>query len=165
MPCGVCQDEDPLASMRSSDLVRTQSEPLRIEPEFGKRSKNDVEASKSKSCDVLHENVSGLNFANDSCKLKPQTGSVPLDDSFASSRNADVLAGESSRDEIHFSTPRLAIEGRDIVPDRSPIQGRVFHPCHESGCGMGFPLDVTQTAIGVSEGDSEPKLEAANAGE
>ncbi len=62
-------------------------------------------------------------------------------------------------DDIHASTPRFAVEGGNIVPDRRAIQGLVFHPCHESGRRIGVPLDVTDSSI-VGDGDVEAEIEA-----
>jgi hypothetical protein len=63
------------------------------------------------------------------------------------------LAWNPASDEIHCPTPRSAVEGCEIVPDRSAIQGRFFHPRHEDGRGKGVPLDVTDsvTPLGQSE--------------
>tara|TARA_Y200000002_G_scaffold317749_1_gene276499 strand:+ start:903 stop:1154 length:252 start_codon:yes stop_codon:yes gene_type:complete len=59
--------------------------------------------------------------------------------------------------------PRAAIEGGNIVPDNSLIQGRVFHPRHESGCGVGFPFDMAHSTIS-GDGEDEPEVEPARAG-
>jgi hypothetical protein len=49
-------------------------------------------------------------------------------------------------DEIHSSMPRAAVEGLEIVPDRSTIQGLVFHPRHEACRGVSVPLDIAHGA-------------------
>lgn len=64
---------------------------------------------------------------------------------------------------MNAATPRDAVEGSQIVPYRSWIQGRVFHPCHESGRRMGFPLDVTDSSIAMF-GDGDSEIEASIAG-
>jgi len=63
----------------------------------------------------------------------------------------------------HRAAPRAAVEGGNIVPDRSLIQGRICHPRHESGCGVGFPFDMAHSTIS-GDGDDEPKVEPARAG-
>lgn len=65
---------------------------------------------------------------------------------------------------MNFSAERAAIEGCKIVPDRSRIQGLSLHPVHEDGCGECVPLDVTNTSIGVSENQLDPKLQSGNPG-
>lgn len=72
------------------------------------------------------------------------------------------LARVARRDEIHDSTPRAAIEGREIVPDRSRIQGLFFHPRHEAGRSVGFPLDMAHSSISVSQGKPETELQSSN---
>lgn len=74
------------------------------------------------------------------------------------------MAREARSDAIHDATPRLAIEGREIVPDRRAIQGRVVHPRHESSRCVGFPLDVTDNAMLSAGCDSDSELKSANAG-
>jgi hypothetical protein len=55
-------------------------------------------------------------------------------------RIAEGLAWVSGRDDIHLAAPSSAVEGGKIRPDRRPIQGRIIHPRHESGCGVCVPL-------------------------
>jgi hypothetical protein len=75
---------------------------------------------------------------------------------FALARDAERLARISACEDIHRSTPRAAIEGGNVVPQRSFIQGLVFHPRHESGRSITFPLDVTDSAIpGTGDGEAE----------
>jgi hypothetical protein len=73
--------------------------PFRVIPERGQRPENDVHSSSKESCDVLHDNVSRSNLANDPSKLVPKTGPLACE-SCSLASNADVLAWESSADEI-----------------------------------------------------------------
>ena len=58
---------------------------------------------------------------------------------------------------------RARVECSKVGPDRRVIQGRVFHPRHETGRGVGFPLDVTDSAsAGLC--DSHAKIQASGAG-
>ena len=73
-----------------------------------------------------------------------------------SASGTEWLARVTRSDEIHDSTPRAAVEGREIVPDRSAIQGLVFHPRHEICRRVCFPLDVTDSSnVGHDESQSE----------
>ncbi|MCR4340925.1 MAG: hypothetical protein NUW01_13680 [Gemmatimonadaceae bacterium] len=57
----------------------------------------------------------------------------------------------------------MSVEGSYIRPDRSLIQGAVFHARSQYRCGIRFPLDMSEdVAAGYSE--LEPKLESANPG-
>lgn len=110
--------------------------------------------------DVLEEAERRRDFGDDPSDVGPEVSGILS--SSASARKAEGLAGVAASDEIHSTTPRSAVEGREIVPDRSRIQGRFFHPGHEDGRGEGFPLDVANGAApaGQSEVDaSDPGAE------
>jgi hypothetical protein len=63
---------------------------------------------------------------------------------------AERLAGESRRDEIHDSTPRLAVEGSEIVPYRSDIQF-LSKVRDERGGGAFVPLAPENGAVVFNE--------------
>jgi hypothetical protein len=79
------------------------------------------------------------------------------------SRLTEGLAGETGSDEIHAATPRATVEGGEVRPDRSLIQGLVCHPRHESGRCVGVPFNVSHGAGGDS-GESQCELESAVSG-
>ncbi len=114
------------------------------------------------SCDVLQEYESRSSVANDSGDLRPEVSGVVLSESLAGLRKR--LAGVAGSDKIHSAAPRLSVEGSQVVPDRSLIQGLRFHPGHERGRRSTIPLDETDGANGVSERDSKPKLESTEPG-
>ena len=111
---------------------------------------DDIEVSKGEvSWDVFEEHEAGLSFLSDSTNVRPKVAFILLATTFPGA--AEGLAWKTCRDAIHDSAPRLAIEGLDIVPQRSAIHGRVFHPRHESGRRVGFPLDITNGSYPQSE--------------
>lgn len=81
----------------------------------------------------------------------------------ALARDGKRLARISAKDNIHRATPRAAVEGGNVVPQRCFIQGRVFHPRHKGGRSIGFPLDVTDSAI-PGAGNGEPEVDPAGTG-
>jgi len=81
---------------------------------------------------------------------------------FAFARDGKRLTRVAASEDIHRSTPRVAIESSNVVPDRCRIQGRVFHPRHEGGRSIGFPLDVTHSAI-IGNCDGEAEVDPAGA--
>jgi hypothetical protein len=113
------------------------------------------------SLDVLEEDPLGIDLPDDPGDLGPEVpgivGAAP------DTGEAERLAGITGKDEMNSAAPRSAVEGSEIVPDRCRIQGLVFHPAHESGRRMGFPFDVTHTAIS-GLGDMDAEVEAAVAG-
>ncbi len=111
--------------------------------------------------DVFEEAPFGIELADDSPDVGPKVAGIVL--APAPAGKAEGLAGISGSEDMNLSTPRRAVEGGNVIPDRSLIQGLVFHPCHESGRREGFPLDVTNSSIALFC-DVEAELEAADAG-
>lgn len=111
--------------------------------------------------DVFQEDPSGADLAHDPLDFGPQVPGVVF--AAASPGLAEGLAGITGRDDMNAAAPRSAVKGSQIVPYRRRSQGLVFHPGHESGRRMGFPLDVTHSAIS-GLGDMDPEVEAAVAG-
>ena len=83
-------------------------------------------------------------------------------DAEPSASDGEWLARIARSDDIHCAAPRAAVEGSNVVPDNSLIQGRVFHPRHESGCSEGFPFDMAHSTISGDD-DGKPEIEPARA--
>ena len=111
--------------------------------------------------DVLEEAPLGLDFFDDAADVGPHPAGIGGAQALAGA--AFALARVAARDDIHKATPRAAVEGGNIVPDRCLIQGRVFHPGHESGRSVGFPFDVTNSSIS-GLGDVQSEFETTSAG-
>ncbi len=74
------------------------------------------------------------------------------------------LTRETSSEEIHSAAPRSAVERSNVAPNRSAIQGRVFHTGDESGRCVGIPLNVSHGSGGDS-GELEAEAESSVSGE
>lgn len=152
--------------MGSTDLRRAETAPLRIEPEAGQRAQElphacpSVDAEESR--DVLQKDSCRGHLSDDPGDGRPEPAFVGLASAAAS--GGCGLAGEAGRDEIHAAAPWAAVEGFEIVPYRSAIQGRVRHPRHESGRRIAVPLDVTHTSVFVVEGELEAELQSSSPG-
>jgi len=74
------------------------------------------------------------------------------------------LARDARNDSVHGPAPRPSVEfGQVAAPNRSRVQGLVFHPRQQNGRTKGFPLDVTHNpALGKCEPYSE--IETADPG-
>jgi hypothetical protein len=147
--------------VRCADVGRRKQIPLRIEPERGQVSDNGIEPSPNKSGDVLQEHEPGLHSAKNGSDGGPDPPIVGFPELL--SGHAERLTRESRSDDIHESTPLAAIEGREIVPDRSRIQVRRFHPIHEDGRRVGVPLDVTYGPVSRHH-PGESEVESGNPG-
>lgn len=110
---------------------------------------------------IFGEHCARTDLVDDPRDFGPEVTRIRLTPAF--SGRTERLAGVAGREDIHAIAPRAAIEGSQVVPDRCLIQGRVCHPGHESGRGVGFPLDVANSAIGRF-GDGKAELETAISG-
>lgn len=108
----------------------------------------------SEARDVLDKDGRGSALCENAHDLGPEPAVVA--GSFTLAGDGPGLAGKARSDEIHDAAPRSAVEGCSVIPDKSRIQGRTFHPRHEKGRGVGFPLNVTNgDGRGKGEADSE----------
>lgn len=132
-----------------------------LEAQCSKLSPNRLGVVK-KAGDVLDEDGGGLALEGDSDEVGPQGSLVVV--AGAGAGGGVGLAGQAGSEEIHLAAIRSAVEGREIVPDRSRIQGRVLHPRHEVGRCTGFPLNVTHGAYVASECEVDSEVEHADPG-
>ncbi|MET3611732.1 hypothetical protein ABID16_000037 [Rhizobium aquaticum] len=110
--------------------------------------------------DILEEAPFRFDLGDDASDARPKMAGVVF--SFSQAGKGEWLAWISSSDEMNLSTPRHAVEGGNIVPNRSVIQGRVSHPRHEGGRWENFPLNVADSTIS-GFCDMEADLQSSNA--
>jgi hypothetical protein len=161
VPLADGEDEEPLALVGRADF-RRREEACRKAVAHTDQSCGDFgEAEAEMMGDILEEDEGRPDLADDAGDMRPEVARVVRAPAFA--RDGERLARIARSDDVHRAAPRAAVEGSNIVPDNSWIQGRVFHPRHESGCGVGFPLDMAHSTIS-GDGDGEPEIEPACAG-
>ena len=155
------EDEQPFAPVRCADF-RRREEACRKAVAHADQSCGDFgEAEAEMMGDILEEDEGRLDLADDPGDMRPEMAWVCRAPALA--RDGERLARIARSDDVHRAAPRAAIEGSNVVPDNSLIQGRVFHPRHESGCGEGFPFDMAHSTIS-GDGDGKPEVEPASAG-
>lgn len=101
---GVGQNPDPVASVRRTNGGSWYAVPLRIIPERGQVSENSSKPSTKQSCDVLHDDKSGCQFANKTGDFGPKARTFS-GKSCALSGSANVLAWEPARDNVNGANP------------------------------------------------------------
>jgi hypothetical protein len=131
---------DPVAPVRSPNVLRSQHHPSRIVPERGKVTEDDGKSSTNKQWAVFHENVSRSNLADNSRHLSPQSAALSIDAETASGA-ANVLARESSRNHVNSSSPRSPVKGSHVIPNWERRKCAVVLTGHEYACGVGVELD------------------------
>ena len=155
------EDEEPLALVGRADF-RRREEACRKAVAHADQSAGDFgEAEAEMMGDILEEHEGRLDLADDAGDMRPEVawilGTEP------SACDGERLARIARSDDVHRTAPRAAVEGDNVVPDNSMIQGRIFHPRHESGCGVGFPFDMAHSTIS-GDGDGQPEVESTRAG-
>jgi hypothetical protein len=157
----VGEDEEPLPLVGRANF-RRREEARRNAVAHADQSSGDFgEAEAEMMGDVLEEHEGWSALADDPGDMRPEVARVVCAPALA--RDGERLARIARSDDVHRAAPRAAVEGGSVVPDRRRIQGRVFHPRHEDGRGVGVPLDVTHSAIS-GEREVQTKVEPAGAG-
>ena len=157
----VREDEEPLAFMWRTDF-RRREEARRKAVAHADQSAGDFGKSEAEMMgDIFEEDEGRLDLSDDARDMRPEVPRVVRAPALA--RDGERLARIARSDDVHRAAPRAAVEAGNIVPDRRWIQGRLFHPCHENGRGVGFPFDMAHSSIS-GHGDGEPEVEPACAG-
>ncbi len=155
------KDEQPLAFVGRADFRRSEEACRKLVAHADQSAGDFGEAEAEMMGDILEENEGRLDLTDDAGDMRPEVARVVSAPAFACNR--ERLARIARSDDVHRAAPRAAVEGSNVVPDNSLIQGRVFHPRHESGCGEGFPFDMAHSTI-PGDGDGKPKVKPASAG-
>ena len=155
------EDEEPLALVRRADFRRREEACRKLVAHADQSCGDFGEAEAEMMGDVFEEDKGRLDLANDAGDMGPEVPRVVRAPAFA--RDGERLARIARSDDVHRAAPWAAVEGSNVVPDRCRIQGRLFHPCHENGRGVGFPFDMAHSSIS-GHGDGEPEVEPACAG-
>jgi len=111
--------------------------------------------------DILCEDGSWPHFTDDALDFRPKVSGIVFPASLPC--HAEWLARITGSEDMNAVTPRVAVEGFKIVPDRRLLQRFVFHPGHESRRRMGFPLDETNSSIS-GLGDTDAEFESSISG-
>ena len=161
VPLADAEDEEPLTLVGRADFRRREEACRKLVAHADQSCGDFGEAEAEMMGDILEEDEGRLDLADDAGDVRPEVARVVRTPAFA--RDGERLARIARSDDVHRAAPRAAIEGSNVVPDNSLIQGRVFHPRHERGCGEGFPFDMAHSKIS-GDGDGEPEVEPARAG-
>ncbi len=155
------EDEETFALVGRADF-RRREEACRKAVAHADQSCGDFGETEAEMMgDILKEDEGRLDLTDDAGDMRPEMAWVVRTPALAC--HGERLARIARSDDVHRAAPWAAIEGSNVVPDNSLIQGRVFHPRHESGCGVGFPFDMAHSTIS-GDGDGKPEVEPASAG-
>jgi len=110
--------------------------------------------------DILEEDEGRFSLSDDAGDMGPEVAGIVR--ALALASHAERLARVARSDDVHSITPRAAVEGGNVVPERRRRQGLVLHPRHEDGRGISVPFDMTDSSISGA-GDVEAELEPTGA--
>ena len=155
------KDEQPLTLVRRADF-RRRKETRRKAVAHADQSADDFGETEAEMMgDVFEEDERRLDLVDDPRDMRPEVARVVRPSALP--RDGERLARIARSDDVHCATPWAAVETGNVIPDRRLIQGRLFHPCHENGRGVGFPFDMAHSSIS-GDGNGEPEVEPACAG-
>ncbi len=156
IPLADGEDEQPLAPVGCTDFRRREESCRKLVAHVDQAFGDFGEADAEMMGDVLEEDEGRLDLADDTGDMRPEMAWIFGAPALAG--HAERLARIARSDDVHRAAPRAAVEGSNVVPDNSLIQGRVFHPRHESGCGVGLPFDMAHNTIS-GECKVQPEVE------
>jgi hypothetical protein len=155
------ENEQPLAFVRRTEF-RRRKEACRKLVAHADQSAGDLGESEAEMMgDILEEHEGRFDLADDARDMRPEVTWILRTPPLA--RDGERLARVARADDVHSAAPWTAVEGGNVVPYNRLIQGRVFHPPHESGCGVGLPFDIAHSSIS-GDGDGEPEVKPACTG-
>ncbi len=161
VPVADGEDEEPLTLVGRADFRRCEEARRKAVAHADQSSGDFGEAEAEMMGDVFKEDEWRLDLSDDPRDMRPEVARVVRAPALAC--DGERLARIARSDDIHRAAPRAAVEAGNVVPDRRTIQGRLFHPCHEDGRGVGFPFDMAHSSIS-GHGDGEAEVEPACAG-
>lgn len=152
------ENEQPFAPMGRADFRRREEACRKFVAHADQSCGDFGESEPQMMGDIFKEDEGRLDLADDAGDVRPEVARIlPAEPSACDGK---WLARIPGREEIHRAAPRAAIEGSNVIPDNSLIQGRIFHPRHESGCGEGLPFDMAHSTIS-GDGKLQSEVEPA----
>lgn len=142
---GVGQDEDAAAPMACARFSRCKQARFCFKAHARKLVRDFGKSQIEMTFDIFAKDPLRSDLVDDASDLRPEVTRILRSSSFSGS--AEWLAWITGRDDMNAVAPRFAVEGSQIVPNRGLAQGRVFHPRHEGGRCMGFPLDISHSPV------------------
>jgi len=119
------EDEEPVPQVRGTDFLRREHACRNAVAHFRKVVVDLLEAHTKVVGDVLEEAPAGLALPHDAGDGGPQVPGVLVPEALAG--QAERLTRVAASDAIHDATPRAAVEGSQIRPNRGLVQASLFH--------------------------------------
>lgn len=160
----VGQDEDAESLLGCSHVRSTNGDTRAAESFFLESVEDALKISACGPAHIFPEKEAGAGLFDDA-EVLPEEARLFAVEPGAFPCDGEILTGRSTNNEIHRSTPRLSVEGLNVVPHRAFRQSRFRHPRHEAGCCVGFPLDVHHSAGPAASRLLDGEIESASSAE
>jgi hypothetical protein len=162
----VGQDEEPISSMGSAGIARSNARPLRIEPERGQGPEHVAEAGSiidgEQARHVFPKQETRTGFGKDSSDMREDPSVVASPFSLAGEGGG--LARPTGEDGIDEAKKDPTVDASQVIADdQSRRQIASFHPLDQDRGGVGIGFDVGDDA-GSGLGELEPSLKTSDAG-
>jgi len=154
------EDEQPLSLVACADFLRCEQSRRNLVTQAFKVCGDLCKSEAEVAGHVFEKYDWWFNFANDSMDLGPKVSRIVLSTTFAG--DAERLARVARSEAIHDSTPRTAIEGSQIRPQRRLSQAARFHSRRQVLAGERFPFDPTDCSS-ASQSQLQAKVQSAPA--
>jgi hypothetical protein len=116
-----------------------------MHPQAGNVTEHSGKSSSHKEWAVFQVQEARSYLTGNAHHFAPEAGAFAVN-SCASACAADVLAGESSADDINVSSPGAPVESAHVVPDREPRQDSVCLAAQEHGAAEGINFNSASGA-------------------
>jgi hypothetical protein len=156
------EPEEALPTMRSAHVLRAEQNRRKAVTHALYVAGDVVEADAQMSGDVLAEDAARGALGGDAGELGPEPARICGAELLAGRRAG--LARVAAHDEIHCATPRSSVEGSEVSPERSRIEGSVFHARSQNAGSRDFSFHVADRASAWHcESQTEVKTSGASA--
>lgn len=156
------QEPEPFTFVRGTHVGRGEQHPFRIPPCLAEISEDGSQPVLSELGDVLDEQPFSSASENNIPECRPEPSFVV--EATLATGAGERLARDPASDDVHDAVKLVCWEGGEVIPDRSAIQGLIFHAGDESGRCVGFPLNVSHGSYveaGESQGEGQPAVSGA----
>jgi hypothetical protein len=140
---GVGQQPPTISFVWCSNFGSGYATPLSIIPCRGNFPEYGVEPVRTYCGNVFEEDVFWLKLSHEAHDVKEESTSCVGFNSELFACHANVLAWETSKDDVNLSVENFSVERCNVIPYRCIIQVTFAHPFHQNRLAMGFNFTVS----------------------
>ena len=155
------QNKEPLSQVRRADFLRCKDSFLNLVAKSAKLSSHFFVADAQMVFDVFQEDDGGLNFGDDPCNMWPEVAGIV---------GAALLSGATERlarvacdNHVDTASPASSVESLNVGPNRSRMEGSVFHTRDQDLSGSNFDFHIA-SCDSLWTGKFESEVESSDAG-